>query len=199
MRARTASFELIVLAETFRFSSGWNLHRWQMQTSLPYRWDYLLYHCSMCLKSRGNFYWGGVWAYLEVLKKEEKMLHAVCCKMCPVSNVQNKWAVSFFSSIDAAPSEQLRWGGDVTGQHGKQMLMAITQTPCEPSMGACQGLLNHSLKTTRVTHTQRRHTETRRWSKGSSERMRYTSSHLHTENGSLSPAGFQTDKLSVCR
>lgn len=122
MRPCMASFELIVLAETFRFSSGWN--RRQTQTSLPYRWNYFSYHCSLCLKSRGNFYWRGVWAYLEVLKKEEKnqaqqMLHEVCCKMCPMSNVQNKWAVSFFSSIDAAPSEQLCWGGDVTGQHGK--------------------------------------------------------------------------------
>lgn len=51
--------------------------------------------------------------------KAGEMLHEVCCKMCPMSNVQNKWAVSFFSSIDAAPSEQLCWGGDVTGQHGK--------------------------------------------------------------------------------
>lgn len=156
------------------------------------------------LEKQGKFLLRGCVGIFGSAEKEEKnqvqqMLHEVCCKMCPVSNVQDKWAVSFFSSIDAAPSEQLCWGGDVTGQHGKQMLMAITQTPCEPSMGACQGLLNRSLKTTRVTHTQRRHTETRRWSKGSSEQMRYTSSHLHTENGSLSPAGFQTDKLSVCR
>lgn len=31
------------------------------------------------------------------------------------------------------------------------MLMAITQTPREPSMGACQGLLDRSLRTTGVS------------------------------------------------
>lgn len=64
---------------------------------------------------------GHIWKCWKRKKKnqEQQMLHEVCCKMCPMSNVQNKWAVSFFSSIDAAPSEQLCWGGAVTGQHGK--------------------------------------------------------------------------------
>lgn len=32
--------------------------------------------------------------------------------------------------------------------------MAITQTPHEPSMGVCQGLRDHCLRTTRLVHTK---------------------------------------------
>ena len=82
------------------------------------------------------------------------------CELFPDVKCTKQMRLSFFfSRADIGLQELYLWGGDVTGQHLKQMLMAITQTPHEPSMGACQGLWdsNHSLRTNRLAHT---HTHT---------------------------------------
>lgn len=54
------------------------------------------------------------------------------------SAAQNKCDFHCFSGVLATPLEQFHC---VPGQCRKQMLMTITQTPYEPSMGACQRLI----------------------------------------------------------
>ena len=83
------------------------------------------------------------------------------------------------------------------------MLMTIAQTLSEPSMGAGQGLQPQlKIHYGKYTHTHTKHstdipensTKVRETKAGQD-----TGVHALTENGSLCPTDFQTDKLSVGR